>query len=97
MRPDQQALWEDLRSPTFRVGERKGRWALKGLRFPHVLCFVEAAQVAGGPSGFLLRTECSGYPAMTEEQRNMAAAAAKARELHLSGMTLNGGVGRGGY
>jgi hypothetical protein len=34
---------------------------------------------------------------MTEEQRNMAAAAAaKARELHLSGMTLNGGVGRGG-
>jgi hypothetical protein len=32
---------------------------------------------------------------MTAEQRQMAAAAAaaKARELHLSGMTLNGGVG----
>jgi hypothetical protein len=32
---------------------------------------------------------------MTDEQRNMAAAAAaaKARELNLSGMTFNGGVG----
>jgi hypothetical protein len=35
---------------------------------------------------------------MTEERRNVAAAAAaaKARELHLSGMSLRGGVGRAG-
>jgi hypothetical protein len=36
---------------------------------------------------------------LTSEQRRQAAAFAskKARELHLSGMTLNGGVGQGGY
>ena len=45
----------------FRIGERRGKWALRGTKFPFVLFFIAAAPVSGGPAGFLLRSECSGY------------------------------------
>jgi hypothetical protein len=61
MRPDEQALRTDLQLPRFRIGANRGRWALKGIRFPHVLFFVAAAPLIGGPTGFLLRSDCTNY------------------------------------
>lgn len=68
MKPDEEALRRDLAAPTFKVGERRGKWALRGLRSPSpadgslvALLFVAAATRPGGPAGFLLRSECSGY------------------------------------
>lgn len=61
MRPDEAALHQDLKSLAFRVGERRGKWELRGFKFPFVLCFVAAKPIAGGPAGFLLRSECAGY------------------------------------
>jgi hypothetical protein len=63
MGPDQNALLRDLASPTFRVGVRRGRWVLLGVNFPLVMFFVTAPVRLGGPTGFLLRSDCSGYPA----------------------------------
>jgi hypothetical protein len=64
MRPDEEALRTDLQLPGFRIGVRRKRWALMGLRFPYALFFVAAAQVSSGPPGFLLRSECTGYRAV---------------------------------
>lgn len=61
MRPDEAALLRDLASPAFKVGERRGRWALRGVRFPYFLFFIAAPVRAGGPSGFLMRSDCAGY------------------------------------
>lgn len=61
MKPDEAALLRDLASAAFRVGERRGRWDLRGVRFPHVLFFIAAPVRAGGPSGFLMRSDCTGY------------------------------------
>lgn len=61
MKPDEAALLRDLASPAFKVGERRGRWALLGVKFPLVMFFVAAPVRLGGPTGFLLRSECSGY------------------------------------
>ena len=61
MRPDQLALEEDIHALPFRVGARKGKWAFKGIRFPFALFYVAARTVPVGPTGFLLRAECSGY------------------------------------
>jgi hypothetical protein len=63
MRPDEEALLRDLACPTFRIGERRGKWETKGIRFPFVLFFVAAASTPSGPSGFLLRSDCTGYSA----------------------------------
>jgi hypothetical protein len=63
MGPDQNALMRDLASPTFKVGVRRGRWALLGVKFPIAMFFVAAPVRFGGPTGFLLRSDCSGYPA----------------------------------
>lgn len=63
MGPDHNALMRDLASPTFKVGERRGRWAVIGIRFPMAMFFVAAPVRPGGPTGFLLRSDCSGYPA----------------------------------
>jgi hypothetical protein len=62
MRPDEEALRHDLQSLAFRIGERRDRWKLKGLKFPFVFFFVAARNVPNGPPGFLLRSDCSGYP-----------------------------------
>ena len=61
MQPDEAALLRDVASPTFKVGERRGRWHLRGVRFPHALFFVAAPVRNSGPPGFLLRSDCMGY------------------------------------
>jgi len=61
MRPDEAALLRDLASPAFRVGERRGRWAVRGVKFPHVLFFIAAPARSIGPAGFPLRSDCTGY------------------------------------
>jgi len=63
MGPDERALREDLASIRFRIGVSKSKWELKGIVFPHVLFFVRAMPKTDGPAGFLLRSDCSGYPA----------------------------------
>ncbi|WP_338693234.1 hypothetical protein V5279_43445 [Bradyrhizobium sp. 26S5] len=63
MKPDENALLRDLASPTFKVGERRGRWAALGVRFPLAMFFIAAPVRLGGPTGFLLRSDFSGYPA----------------------------------
>lgn len=62
MRPDEEALRQDLTSLAFRIGERRGKWEFKGIKFPFALLFVSALQMPDGPAGFLLRSECTGYP-----------------------------------
>lgn len=42
---------------------RQGRWALLGIKFPIAMFFVAAPVRLSGPTGFLLRSDCSGYPA----------------------------------
>jgi hypothetical protein len=61
MDADERALRRDLTASVFKVGERRGKWLLKGIKFPHVLFFIAAPARPGGPSGFLLRSECTGY------------------------------------
>ena len=63
MRPDEEALRADFQLPEFRIGQRRGRWLLKGIAFPYVLFFVAAAPRPQGPAGFLLRSQCQGYRA----------------------------------
>ena len=61
MRADEEALRRDLAAPAFRIGERREKWALKGLVFPYALFFIVAPARPQGPRGFLLRSECTGY------------------------------------
>jgi hypothetical protein len=61
MKPDEAALSRYLASPAFKIGERRGRWAVRGLKFPVVMFFVAAPVRPGGPTGFLLRSDCAGY------------------------------------
>lgn len=63
MGPDEEALRRDLAALSFKVGERRGKWRLLGIKFPLVLFFVAAAPRPDGPVGFLLLSECSGYSA----------------------------------
>jgi len=71
------------------------KWGTGDMFFSYVtrVCMELKREMVGGQS----RVSAGYSYSMTQEQRNMAAAAAaaKARELHLSGITLNGGVGRG--
>lgn len=64
MGPDEKALREDLASIRFRIGSSRLKWELKGIVFPHALFFISAKSGANGPPGFLLRSECNGYPAI---------------------------------
>jgi hypothetical protein len=61
MKPDEAALLRDLAAPAFKVGDRRGRWAVRGVRFPHVVFFISAPTRLQGPAGFLMRTDCTGY------------------------------------
>src|SRR5438477_1271630 len=61
MAPDQDALFRDIAAPSFAVAVRRGKWAFKGFKYPHALFFIAAAPRVGGPPGFLLRSDCSGY------------------------------------
>jgi hypothetical protein len=73
------------------------KWGTGDMFFTYVtrVCLDQKREMVGGMS----QVSSSYSYQMTQEQRNMAAAAAaaKARELHLSGMTMNGGVGRESY
>ena len=70
------------------------KWGTGDMFFTYVtrVCLDLKREMVGGMS----QVSSSYSYHMTEEQRNMAAAAAaaKARELHLSGMSMSGGVGR---
>lgn len=61
MRPDEEALRHDFTLLPFRVGVRRKKWELRGIRFPFAIFFVAAAPIPSGPGGFLLRSECTGY------------------------------------
>lgn len=64
MEPDEEALRRDLNGLPFRIGAAKGKWTLRGLRFPHAYFFITAAMRPGGPPGFLMRSDCKGYSAI---------------------------------
>ena len=61
MGPNEEALRRDLEAAEFKIGERRGKWLLKGICFPHALFFIAAAPRPNSPDGFLLRSECTGY------------------------------------
>lgn len=61
MSTDRQALLRDLAAAEFRIGERRGKWAFKGMAFPYALFFVAAPLRPRGPVGFMMRSECKGY------------------------------------
>jgi hypothetical protein len=63
MAPDEEALANDLRSCRFRVGERRAKWQLVRVTFPLLFVRVRAAGRADSPDWFLLRLDCTGYPA----------------------------------
>lgn len=55
------ALRRDLQSLAFRIGAGRKKWSLAKLEFPLVFVRIQAPQ-REGPSAFLLRIDCSGYP-----------------------------------
>lgn len=63
MGPDEEALDADLTEAAFRMGVRRGKWALVERRFPLVYFRIAAPPRATGPSWFLLMTNCNGYRA----------------------------------
>jgi hypothetical protein len=89
------ALAEKVPDCTERTNLRK--WGTNDMFFTYVtrVCLDQKREVVGGSS----QVSSSYSYSMTSEQRDMAAQAAqaKARELHLSNMTLNGGVGGLGF
>jgi hypothetical protein len=89
------ALAEKVVDCTERNNLRK--WGTGDMFFTYVtrVCLDQKREMAGGSS----QVSSSYSYSMTAEQRQMAAAAAqaKARELHLSGMSLGGGVGQGSW
>lgn len=64
MGADEIALRAGLESVAFRAGVLRGKWRFKRLRFPHLYIAIAAPKRAQGPSWFLLRLECSNYPAV---------------------------------
>jgi hypothetical protein len=89
------AVAEKVPDCTERNNMRK--WGTNDMFFTYVtrVCLDQKREMVGGQS----RVSSSYSYSMTTQQREMAAAAAqsKARELRLSGMSLNGGVGQGAY
>ena len=71
------------------------KWGTGDMFFTYVarVCMELKREMVGGHS----RVSAGYSSTMTQEQQNMAAAAAeaKARELHLPGMNQNGDIGRG--
>lgn len=62
MAPDERTLRTHLAGGGFRAGEAGGRWRLVDLTWPYVTVAVAAAERPNGPSEFVLRLECTGYP-----------------------------------
>lgn len=63
--PDERALRADLAKPAFRLAQSEGRFRLVGIAWPHVLVGV----VASDGQEFVLRFDCSGYPASAPTAR----------------------------
>lgn len=61
--PDERALTADLTGVRFQEAAHRGFWRQVSLDWPFVLIAVSAAPRPGSPTEFLLRIECSGYPA----------------------------------
>jgi hypothetical protein len=61
--PDERVLAADLAGVRFQDGADRGFWRLVSLDWPFALIAVSAAPRPGSPVEFLLRIECSGYPA----------------------------------
>lgn len=59
MPPDEKALRADVAKAPFRLGVAEKRWQLLGIAWPYVLIAVTAKD----GRAFLLRFECTGYPA----------------------------------
>lgn len=81
MAPDEMALRRDLALPAFKAGERRRRWALRGLGFPQVLFFIAAPPRTPGPEGFLLLSDCSGYSAIAPTSQLWHGGADRALDL----------------
>lgn len=64
MSPDEVALRRDLDSLAFRLGERRDKWRLLLLNFPHLYVQIVAPERAQGPGRFLLRVDAAGYRAI---------------------------------
>lgn len=62
--PDEGALRRALQGPEFRRGAAQGRWALEKLTFPYAYFRITAPDRPAGPPQFLLRADCTGYPAI---------------------------------
>lgn len=60
--PDERSLASDLEGVRFRDGADRGFWRLVSLDWPFALIAVSAAPRTGGPTEFLLRIDCTGYP-----------------------------------
>jgi len=61
MGPDEEELRSDLRGVGFKVGERRGKWALVKINWPLVYFRVAAPPRPNSPAWLLLMTNCSGY------------------------------------
>jgi hypothetical protein len=61
---DEIALRAGLESVAFRAGGLRGKWRFLRLSFPHVYIAIAAPKRDVGPPWFLLRAECSNYPAI---------------------------------
>jgi hypothetical protein len=89
------AIAQKVPDCTERTNLRK--WGTGDMFFTYVtrVCLEQRREMVGGQS----KVSSSYSYAMTEQQRSAAASAAqaKARELHLSGMTMNGGVSGQGF
>lgn len=63
--PDERALRADLAKPAFRLAQSEGRWRLIAIAWPAVLVGV----VAADGTEFVLRFDCTGYPASAPTAR----------------------------
>jgi hypothetical protein len=61
--PDERALIADLAGARFRDGADRGFWRKVSLDWPFVLVAVSAASRPGSPTEFLLKMDCTDYPA----------------------------------
>src|SRR5579871_5845437 len=58
----EKTLRDDLAGASFRLGTRRGRWKLARLRWPFAYFQIPKPPSKPGPSYFLLRVDCTGYP-----------------------------------
>jgi hypothetical protein len=63
--PDERALRADLAKPAFKLAQSEGRFRLFGIVWPFVLIGV----MAGDGQEYVLRFDCSGYPASAPTAR----------------------------